>query len=54
VLAATGNDKKHAGGHLRWVLPTGDGTIVRDDVPEATVADAIREVLAGIPAGAGA
>ena len=25
VLAATGTDKKHAGGRLRWVLPTADG-----------------------------
>ena len=52
VLAATGTDKKHAGGRLRWVLPTGDGTTVRDDVPAETVAGAIRSILAGSGAGA--
>jgi shikimate kinase/3-dehydroquinate synthase len=47
VLAATATDKKHAGGRLRWVLPTRDGTIVRDDVPEEAVAAAVRSVLPG-------
>ena len=28
-------DKKHAGGRLRWVLPTADGVVVRSDVPDA-------------------
>ena len=31
VIGATGTDKKHAGGRLRWVLPTADATVVRDD-----------------------
>ena len=31
-------DKKHAGGRLRWVLPTADGVVVRDDVPDELVA----------------
>jgi shikimate kinase/3-dehydroquinate synthase len=48
VLAATGSDKKHAGGRLRWVLPTADGSIVRDDVPVTAVEDAVRSVLAGV------
>jgi 3-dehydroquinate synthase len=52
VILATGTDKKHAGGRLRWVLPTADGTMVRDDVPADVVADAVRGVLAGTPAGA--
>ena len=28
-----GTDKKHAGGRLRWVLPTADGVVLRADVP---------------------
>ena len=49
VLAATGTDKKHAGGRLRWVLPTADGTVIRDDVPaRARRATPIESVLAGV------
>ena len=48
VLEATGTDKKHAGGRLRWVLPTADGTAVRDDVPDEAVEAAVRGVLAGV------
>jgi shikimate kinase/3-dehydroquinate synthase len=51
VLAATGTDKKHAGGRLRWVLPTADGVTVRNDVPDDVVEAAARSVLAGEPAG---
>ena len=40
-------DKKHAGGSLRWVLPTGDGHVIDADVPEALVRDAAAGVLAG-------
>jgi len=47
VLAATGTDKKHAGGRLRWVLPTADGYLVRDDIEAAPVEAAVRSVLAG-------
>jgi 3-dehydroquinate synthase len=47
VLAATGTDKKHRAGRLRWVLPTADGTVVRDDVPPELVAEAAAAVLAG-------
>jgi shikimate kinase / 3-dehydroquinate synthase len=54
VVAATGTDKKHAGGRLRWVLPTADGVAVRDDVPGEPVLAAVREVLAGVPAGGSA
>ena len=53
VVEATGTDKKHAGGQLRWVLPTGDGVTVRDDVPAEAVAAAVAQVLAGEPAGTG-
>ncbi len=49
VVAATGTDKKNAGGRLRWVLPTADGYVTRDDIPEAPV----REVIAGVLAGRG-
>jgi shikimate kinase/3-dehydroquinate synthase len=52
VLEALGLDKKHAGGHLRWVIPTETGVEVRSDVPEALVRDAIGSVLA-VPAKAG-
>ncbi len=54
VLEATGTDKKHAGGRLRWVLPTGDGVAVRDDVPAEPVAAAVAGVLAGSVAGTAA
>jgi shikimate kinase / 3-dehydroquinate synthase len=37
VMAALATDKKHAAGSLRWVLPTGDGVVVRDDVPSELV-----------------
>ncbi|HEY5628564.1 MAG TPA: hypothetical protein VIR16_03555, partial [Candidatus Limnocylindrales bacterium] len=47
VVAATGTDKKRASGRLRWVLPTADGYVTRDDIPEAP----IREVVAGVLAG---
>ncbi|HEY3335082.1 MAG TPA: hypothetical protein VGK16_07565, partial [Candidatus Limnocylindrales bacterium] len=49
VLAATGSDKKHAGGRLRWVLPTAQGMVVRDDVPPHAVATAVAGILAGAP-----
>jgi len=56
VVAATGTDKKHAGGRLRWVLPDGDGVTVRDDVPPETVAAAVASVVAAdrTPSPAGA
>jgi 3-dehydroquinate synthetase/shikimate kinase len=37
VLGALAADKKHAGGSLRWVLPTVDGSVVRADVPAELV-----------------
>jgi shikimate kinase/3-dehydroquinate synthase len=43
VLERLGTDKKHSGGRLRWVLPTADGTEIRNDVPD--------ELVAGIGAG---
>jgi 3-dehydroquinate synthase len=50
VLAALGTDKKHAGGRLRWVLPTATGVTVRSDVPDEAVGAAVRAVLAGAAA----
>jgi 3-dehydroquinate synthase len=44
VLDHLGADKKHHGGHLRWVLPTADGYAVRDDVDD----DLVRDVAAGL------
>jgi 3-dehydroquinate synthetase/shikimate kinase len=54
VVDATGTDKKHAGGRLRWVLPTADGIVVRDDVPSEAVEAAVAGILAGTPAGSAA
>ena len=54
MLEATRTDKKHAGGRLRWVLPTADGVVVRDDVPDEVVREAAASVLAGTAAGASA
>jgi shikimate kinase/3-dehydroquinate synthase len=54
VRDALANDKKHAGGRLRWVLPTADGVVVRSDVPDGVVAAAIEAMLApsaSIPGG---
>ncbi len=50
VLSAIVADKKHAGGRLRWVLPTAGGVTVRSDVPDEVVEAAARAVLAGAAA----
>jgi shikimate kinase/3-dehydroquinate synthase len=47
VLEALGADKKHAGGALRWVLPTETGTVIRDDVPPDLVERAAASLLVG-------
>jgi 3-dehydroquinate synthase len=47
VLGFMATDKKHAGGSLRWVLPTGDGYAIDAAVPDALVADVAAGVLAG-------
>jgi len=46
VLRHLATDKKHAGGRLRWVLPTADGVEVRSDVPDEVVVDAAGSLLA--------
>jgi 3-dehydroquinate synthetase len=46
VLVHLATDKKHAGGRLRWVVPTADGVDVRTDVPDDIVADAAGSLLA--------
>ena len=47
-------DKKHAGGRLRWVLPTADGVVVRADVPGSVVDAAVASLLeAPAPAASG-
>jgi 3-dehydroquinate synthase len=50
VLGHLATDKKHASGQLRWVLPTGDGVVVRDDIEPGIVERAAASLLA---AGAG-
>lgn len=47
LLAAAGRDKKVAAGKIRWVLATGDGYVVRDDVPGSLVETATARVLKG-------
>jgi 3-dehydroquinate synthase len=58
VLELLGADKKHAGGALRWVLPTADGWKADSEVTDPLVREAASSVLAGRPAdmavGAGA
>ena len=49
VLSALATDKKHAAGNLRWVLPTADGIVVRDDVPN----ELVERVAAGLLAPVG-
>ena len=44
VMNALATDKKHAGGGLRWVLPTADGFEVRADVP----LDLVERVASGL------
>jgi 3-dehydroquinate synthase len=46
VLAHLATDKKHAGGQMRWVLPTADGVIVRDDIQAELVERAATSLLA--------
>jgi hypothetical protein len=46
-MGALATDKKHAAGSLRWVLPTGDGPVVRSDVPAETVERVAATLLAG-------
>ena len=52
VLAALVTDKKHAGGRLRWVLPSAGGVTVRSDLPDEAIEAAARSVLAGARTGA--
>ena len=51
VLRHLATDKKHAGGRLRWVLPTADGVEVRTDVPDELVVDAAGAMLAARASG---
>jgi shikimate kinase/3-dehydroquinate synthase len=46
VLRHLATDKKHAGGRLRWVLPTADAVEVRSDVSDEVVVDAAGAMLA--------
>ncbi len=48
VLGHLATDKKHADGRLRWVLPTADGVVVRDDIDAAVVERAAAGILATI------
>jgi 3-dehydroquinate synthetase len=54
VLAAMATDKKHAGGALRWVLPTADGYEVRSDVQSELVERVATGLLVPVGAGSGA
>ena len=46
VLGHLAADKKHADGRLRWVLPTADGVVVRDDIEPDLVERAAAALLA--------
>ena len=46
VMGHLASDKKHAAGRLRWVLPTADGVVVRDDIDPALVERAAAGLLA--------
>jgi shikimate kinase/3-dehydroquinate synthase len=51
VLGHLASDKKHAAGHLRWVLPTGTGVVIRNDIAAEVVERAAAGLLAaGQPA----
>ncbi len=51
VMDHLATDKKHAGGRLRWVLPTADGVVVRDDIPlELVEAAASAQLTSQVPA----
>ena len=45
VLDLLATDKKHHGGRLRWVLPSGTGVEVRDDIPDDVVRAATLAML---------
>jgi shikimate kinase / 3-dehydroquinate synthase len=47
VLDFMATDKKHAGGSLRWVLPTADGYAIDASVPDELVRQVATGVLAG-------
>ncbi len=53
VLGHLGADKKHAGGRLRWVLPTGSGHEVRGDVPPEVVRSVAERLLGASVGSAG-
>ncbi len=46
VMAYLATDKKHASGRLRWILPTGDGVVIRDDIDPSVVEAAAMSLLA--------
>jgi shikimate kinase/3-dehydroquinate synthase len=46
VLTHLATDKKHVAGQLRWVLPTADGVVVRDDIDPDVVERAATSLLA--------
>ncbi len=46
VMGHLAADKKHARGQLRWVLPTADGVVVRDDIEPEIVERAASSLLA--------
>ncbi len=53
VMDHLATDKKHAAGRLRWVLPTADGVVIRDDIDPALVERAAAGLLA-TPSGSSA
>ena len=54
VMAHLAADKKHTAGRLRWVIPSADGVVVRDDIEPAMVERATAALLSSGTAGAAA
>ncbi len=54
VLGLLAADKKHRSGHLRWVLPTDHGHVVRDDIPDTLVRSVAAGLLAPVALGGAA
>ena len=54
VMAHLAADKKHTAGRLRWVIPSADGVVVRDDIEPAMVERAAAALLSSGTAGAAA
>ena len=51
IIGHLAADKKHAAGRLRWVLPTADGIVIRDDIDQGVVERVAAGLLATTESG---